>query len=386
MQPSIRSEEHETTDFPHLPLEAILTHQSVSNDRLPPRVAGAGFCRSNSGIRMPVAVRDPGLPECLKDARIRIATRKDVSISIGAIRNTLLLVAVLGSTPTVAVAQSPQDVLNMILNAPGGLQIPGASQFPGVPVVPVVPNAVVPGASSEIREMQRLLNAAGFDAGTADGMIGPSTLRAITAFQSSLGRPVTGRLTPDELRILRSASASPRAQPPNAVDAREAQALLAATGYDPGVVDGIWGGRSQGALDLFRRDRGIARTGPPTEADLDALRRRAQPVPQPLPAAPPEAVRLDLVTTAGDGRRLVSLPVVDRGAPFSVSWQAASPDNYWLAILPPGQVPSPGIEAWPFGSTSPTRISAPGTPGPYEITWIDIRDGSVLVRRPIEVR
>jgi peptidoglycan hydrolase-like protein with peptidoglycan-binding domain len=50
------------------------------------------------------------------------------------------------------------------------------------------------GASAEIAEVQRLLNDAGYSAGTPDGKMGPSTLRAIIGYQRSVGRAPTGRL------------------------------------------------------------------------------------------------------------------------------------------------------------------------------------------------
>lgn len=53
------------------------------------------------------------------------------------------------------------------------------------------------------RELQRRLTAAGFDTGGADGVIGPGTRAAISAYQQSAGIPVTGQPTIDLLRRLR---------------------------------------------------------------------------------------------------------------------------------------------------------------------------------------
>ncbi|MBW8269782.1 peptidoglycan-binding domain-containing protein, partial [Caldovatus aquaticus] len=47
--------------------------------------------------------------------------------------------------------------------------------------------------------VQRALNARAFDAGAADGIVGPRTRDAIRAFQRSLGRPDTGELTREQL-------------------------------------------------------------------------------------------------------------------------------------------------------------------------------------------
>lgn len=53
-------------------------------------------------------------------------------------------------------------------------------------------------------EMQRLLNARGFDAGRPDGVIGPRTIAAIRAFQKTAGLQVTGQASPALLARLRA--------------------------------------------------------------------------------------------------------------------------------------------------------------------------------------
>ena len=49
-----------------------------------------------------------------------------------------------------------------------------------------------PLTQQDIREVQRLLNARGYDAGPADGIMGPRTRSAITAFQRDSGMAVDG--------------------------------------------------------------------------------------------------------------------------------------------------------------------------------------------------
>ena len=56
-----------------------------------------------------------------------------------------------------------------------------------------------------IRELQRLLNRQGFNAGRADGRIGPGTRTAIRAFQRRHHLSVTGRATTDVLAAARAA-------------------------------------------------------------------------------------------------------------------------------------------------------------------------------------
>lgn len=61
-----------------------------------------------------------------------------------------------------------------------------------------------PGLSrAERRELQRLLTERGFDAGEADGVIGPRTRSAIEAFQTSAGLPPDGRAGARVLQSLR---------------------------------------------------------------------------------------------------------------------------------------------------------------------------------------
>lgn len=46
--------------------------------------------------------------------------------------------------------------------------------------------------SSQVRELQKLLNEKGFDAGQVDGIIGPRTQHALSEFQKSEGIAATG--------------------------------------------------------------------------------------------------------------------------------------------------------------------------------------------------
>ena len=50
--------------------------------------------------------------------------------------------------------------------------------------------------------LQRRLTARGFDAGGADGVIGNNTRTAISAYQTSIGRPATGDPSQELLRTL----------------------------------------------------------------------------------------------------------------------------------------------------------------------------------------
>ena len=66
---------------------------------------------------------------------------------------------------------------------------------------------------SETREAERRLSDMGYWTGAVDGLFEPATRSALIAFQKWEGRPVTGRLTLDELEAIRT-SASPIARDP----------------------------------------------------------------------------------------------------------------------------------------------------------------------------
>jgi localization factor PodJL len=53
-----------------------------------------------------------------------------------------------------------------------------------------------------IRNVQALLNKAGYDAGMADGLIGNKTRQAIAAFQEDHGLQPTGRIDEGMVRAL----------------------------------------------------------------------------------------------------------------------------------------------------------------------------------------
>lgn len=69
---------------------------------------------------------------------------------------------------------------------------------------PRQPSAQELQAREDRREVQRRLNMLGFDAGTPDGVYGPRTRSAISAFQASIGQQPTGRITEEQIMALYS--------------------------------------------------------------------------------------------------------------------------------------------------------------------------------------
>lgn len=70
--------------------------------------------------------------------------------------------------------------------------------------------AARPAASQDVAEAQQALKAAGFDPGSADGVLGPQTRQAIRDFQRAKGVPVTGELDQETQRALRAQAEAPR--------------------------------------------------------------------------------------------------------------------------------------------------------------------------------
>lgn len=97
--------------------------------------------------------------------------------------------------------------------------------------------AIEPGADEEAlgltrerrRAIQRALSVLGFDTGGADGVFGPNSRRAITAFQSAEGMEPSGYLDGAQLAILLEAAAQPLAEA-----GRQEAAARIETGSDDG--------------------------------------------------------------------------------------------------------------------------------------------------------
>ena len=130
-------------------------------------------------------------------------------------------------------------------------------------------------ASNSVAQTQRALAGLGYNPGPVDGQMGGKTRNAIMAFQRDRGYPATGALTPEQSAALNSAY-SLSSQPPapgqmTAATKYEAQIYLKKLGYNVGKPDGVWGPKSQAALDAFRLDTGTSTHSALLPEDLQAL-------------------------------------------------------------------------------------------------------------------
>lgn len=119
----------------------------------------------------------------------------------------------------------------------------------------------------DIRQVQRALNEAGYDAGRVDGRWGPATERALHDFQAAKGLEPTGQLNDKTILALGfslSDFAAGEFGEPTTLGAdhvRQIQRALNDAGYDVGPVDGRWNAETERALRDFQKDKGIEPTG-----------------------------------------------------------------------------------------------------------------------------
>mgnify|MGYP002401628207 CR=1 FL=1 len=126
-------------------------------------------------------------------------------------------------------------------------------------------------ADDLVARIQTALNRLGFDAGSADGVAGSRTERAIKAFQAEFGYPQSGKATQGVLDQLNAAIAAGGASPEKLLKragllrsyTRAVQEALLAQGYDPGPVDGAIGPQTRSAIRDYQ-----ARNGLPVDGEV----------------------------------------------------------------------------------------------------------------------
>jgi peptidoglycan hydrolase-like protein with peptidoglycan-binding domain len=134
------------------------------------------------------------------------------------------------------------------------------------------------GGESRVRALQRRLRALGHRPGPVDGLYGPRTKAAVERLQRHGGLSVNGIAGPQTLRLLNADAPplAPRAgigQPGGSRQVREIQRRLRAQGARPGPVDGLYGPRTEAAVERFQRSAGVPATGVVSRATAVALAR-----------------------------------------------------------------------------------------------------------------
>jgi peptidoglycan hydrolase-like protein with peptidoglycan-binding domain len=118
-----------------------------------------------------------------------------------------------------------------------------------------------------VREVQRSLRGLGWQPGPLDGLYGPRTEAAVTRFQTAARVAADGIVGPQTRRALTRADKEPLrrgagfAQPDGSPRVRALQVRLQRHGLRPGPVDGLFGPRTQKAVERLQRTRGIPVNG-----------------------------------------------------------------------------------------------------------------------------
>jgi peptidoglycan hydrolase-like protein with peptidoglycan-binding domain/DNA invertase Pin-like site-specific DNA recombinase len=133
-----------------------------------------------------------------------------------------------------------------------------------------------------VRVVQRSLRRLGWQPGPVDGLYGPRTKAAVTRFQTAARVAVDGIVGPHTRQALTRAKDEPLrrgagfAQPDGSPRVGALQVALRRHGLRPGPVDGLFGPRTQAAVERLQRSRGLPVSGVAT-AYTQRVLARAKP-------------------------------------------------------------------------------------------------------------
>ena len=124
--------------------------------------------------------------------------------------------------------------------------------------------------SQRVEDVQKRLRRLGYGTGPVDGLFGPLTNAAVRRFQADNGLRVDGIVGPRTLAALRTASyeesrtlalGTGYAKRGGSERVAALQQTLVRDGYRPGPVDGLFGRRTEMAVQRFQAQRGLAPDG-----------------------------------------------------------------------------------------------------------------------------
>jgi peptidoglycan hydrolase-like protein with peptidoglycan-binding domain len=171
---------------------------------------------------------------------------------------------------------------------------PAAFQAPALPQTLVGLSQGATGA--EVVALQNALLAAGVTVpGGADGVFGPATKSALTAYQSRSGLATSGTLDDATATALGLIAPPPASSSALAVGAqgdrvKELQKALMDFGvFVPGGADGVFGPATKTAVSNFQRWNGLAVTGEVDDATASKLKLGSSPGTAPVGVAGPTA-------------------------------------------------------------------------------------------------
>jgi peptidoglycan hydrolase-like protein with peptidoglycan-binding domain/DNA invertase Pin-like site-specific DNA recombinase len=144
-----------------------------------------------------------------------------------------------------------------------------------------------------VRVVQRSLRRLGWQPGPVDGLYGPRTEAAVTRFQNAARVATDGIVGPQTRQALTRAKTEPLrrgagfALPDGSPRVRALQVAMQRHGLRPGPVDGLFGPRTQAAVERLQRSRGVPVSGVAT-AGTRQLLVKAKPEQQPDQSASTE--------------------------------------------------------------------------------------------------
>jgi peptidoglycan hydrolase-like protein with peptidoglycan-binding domain/DNA invertase Pin-like site-specific DNA recombinase len=180
-----------------------------------------------------------------------------------------------------------------------------------------------------VRVVQRSLRRLGWQPGPVDGLYGPRTKAAVTRFQNAARVAVDGIVGPQTRQALTRAKDEPLrrgagfAQPDGSPRVSALQVALRRHGLRPGPVDGLFGPRTQVAVERLQRSRGLPVSGVATAYTRQVLA-RAKPKPEPEQRASTETPKEpaqptnEKPTESAPDRTTVSAEVNNGGSDVSV--------------------------------------------------------------------
>ncbi|MDO9599149.1 MAG: peptidoglycan-binding domain-containing protein [Azoarcus sp.] len=176
----------------------------------------------------------------------------------------------------------------------GGLSGQGLAQSEVAPfhaLSGALPGLQYAQASSTVMEVQRELNQLGYNAGSADGLMGARTRSAIQAYQRDSNLHVDGQATSSLLSHVRTTARSGAPTAPAPVAAPQSQQIadiqsaLRSLGYRVDGPSGVLTDQTRGVIRSYESDHGLLMSGEPSAELLRHMRQRAA-AGSPAPAAP----------------------------------------------------------------------------------------------------
>ena len=194
----------------------------------------------------------------------------------------------------------------------------------------------VNGGSAQVRQLQRALRNGAYAPGPVDGVYGPLTEGAVRRFQQAHDLAIDGIVGPQTGAALRTASLA-RGRPPPAIRpgagyrspggsgrVLEIQRMLSSLRYEFGPVDGLFGPRTQAAVQWFQVHHGFRPTGIVDQGTFTRLRALSRGSPG-IDGAAAAELKVPPLPAAGWHGRPIRNPHWQTSAPRLSSVERARP-------------------------------------------------------------